>query len=84
MKNDNKIKQQTSGGKKEGSVLALTFTRRESECMEHVLQGKSIQQISDDLEISPKTIFYYLNSIQIKIIQLNRLVITDPLILQDQ
>ena len=44
----------------------LILTTRERQCIDETLKGLTLQQIADNLNISVRSVFYYLNSVQIK------------------
>ena len=43
------------------------FTRREAECMVLLLKGKTINSVADILELSPRTVEYYIKNMKFKI-----------------
>ena len=43
------------------------FTRREAECMVLLLKGKTINSVADILELSPRTVEYYIKNMKSKI-----------------
>ena len=43
------------------------FTRREAECMVLLLKGKAINSVADILELSPRTVEYYIKNMKSKI-----------------
>lgn len=52
---------------KHGQQTKLILTLREEECLAKVSRGKNANQIANELSINTKTVYYYLNSIQMKL-----------------
>lgn len=51
-------------GAKYGS---LYFTKREAECMVLLLRGKTINSVATKLNLSPRTVEYYVKNMKIKV-----------------
>lgn len=45
----------------------IKFTKRESECMTQVMQNKSLAQIAENLDISERTVHFYLTGVRNKL-----------------
>lgn len=45
----------------------ISFTRREAECMVHLLKGKTLAKIASVLKLSSRTIEYYVNNMKTKL-----------------
>lgn len=45
----------------------ISFTRREAECMVHILKGKTISKVAVILELSPRTVEFYLKKMKSKL-----------------
>lgn len=45
----------------------LYFTKREAECMSRMLRGKTITRVADELELSPRTVEFYLKNMKSKL-----------------
>jgi DNA-binding CsgD family transcriptional regulator len=51
-----------------GEPLPSTyFTQREAECVMQILQGKTLNEVGDILNLSPRTVEYYLGKIKRKL-----------------
>jgi len=48
-------------------LTSVYFTQREAECMMQILQGKTMNETADILNLSPRTVEYYLNKIKRKL-----------------
>jgi|GEM_PF-2043827 len=48
-------------------TAGLYFTQREGECVMQLLRGKTMNEIGETLQLSPRTIEYYLNKIKKKL-----------------
>jgi DNA-binding CsgD family transcriptional regulator len=51
----------------DGREKHIYFTRREAECMLELLKGKTNNQIGHALNLSPRTIEYYLKNMKFKL-----------------
>lgn len=51
------------------NLLAKSYdlTLREAECLFYLLRGKSAREIGNQLNISPKTVEYYIANVKIKL-----------------
>lgn len=45
----------------------IYFTRREADCMVHLLKGKTVGKIATSLHLSPRTIEFYLRNMRSKL-----------------
>jgi DNA-binding CsgD family transcriptional regulator len=45
----------------------LLLTPRERECLIQALEGKELGEISKELQIDAKTVYYYLNGVKVKL-----------------
>ncbi|MCK4869952.1 MAG: helix-turn-helix transcriptional regulator [Gammaproteobacteria bacterium] len=45
----------------------IRFTRRETECLVCFLQGKTASQTAEDLELSPRTVEFYVKNMRQKV-----------------
>lgn len=43
------------------------FTRREAECMARFLKGKTLTRVAEDLQLSPRTVEFYLKNMKAKL-----------------
>jgi DNA-binding CsgD family transcriptional regulator len=43
------------------------FTRREAECIVHLLDGKTVAETAGELELSRRTVEYYVNNMKLKL-----------------
>lgn len=50
-----------------GEPMNVYFTQREAECMMHLLQGKTLNEVGAALNLSPRTVEYYLSKIKRKL-----------------
>jgi DNA-binding CsgD family transcriptional regulator len=48
-------------------LTSVYFTQREAECVMQILQGKTMQEAGDSLQLSPRTVEYYLDRIKRKL-----------------
>jgi DNA-binding CsgD family transcriptional regulator len=46
---------------------SIYFTQREAECVIHLLQGKTMNEVGASLKLSPRTVEYYLGKIKRKL-----------------
>jgi len=53
----------------------LILTTRERQCINEALKGHTPQQIAENLNISVRTVFYYLNGAQVEIKKFIRQII---------
>ena len=49
------------------TIKDFYFSNRESQCIEHVLRGKTIKTIAKVLQLSPRTIEFYIKNIKNKL-----------------
>jgi DNA-binding CsgD family transcriptional regulator len=54
---------------------AITFTLRESQCIEQVAQNKSLADMCSNLNVSKATVYFYINAIKEKLERLRREII---------
>ena len=45
----------------------IYFTKREAECMVHLLRGKTIARVALELKLSPRTVEFYLKNMKTKL-----------------
>lgn len=43
------------------------FTRREVECIVHLLDGKTVAETAEQLDLSRRTVEYYVNNMKLKL-----------------
>lgn len=43
------------------------FTQREAECMVKFLKGKTLSKVAEELQLSPRTIEFYLKNMKVKL-----------------
>jgi DNA-binding CsgD family transcriptional regulator len=53
-------------------VTPIVLTKRQSQCAEHLLQGKTAKEIASVLQLSSRTIEYYIDNIKAKLNCKNR------------
>jgi DNA-binding NarL/FixJ family response regulator len=58
--------------KKQPKKHAITFTLRESQCIEQVAQNKSLADMCSNLNVSKATVCFYMNAIKEKFERLAR------------
>lgn len=46
---------------------SIYFTQREAECVIHILKGKTMNETGEILNLSPRTVEYYLTKIKRKL-----------------
>ena len=71
-KKDNALKKNKKAKKHEtyplcGKLEGKHFSRQEARCMMHLLRGSSIKRIAQRLELSPRTVEFYLNNMKKKL-----------------
>ena len=58
-----KLKMYSLGEKFKG----IHFSRREAECMAHFLRGRTVRSAADKLDLSPRTVEFYLRNMKRKL-----------------
>lgn len=48
-------------------LTSVYFTQREAECVMQILQGKTMLETGENLQLSPRTVEYYLDKIKRKL-----------------
>lgn len=44
----------------------ITFSKREAECVEHIVQNKTFKEVAIKMKLSPRTVEFYLNNVKRK------------------
>lgn len=65
MKNQNRPKKTTG----------LELTAREMQCVTQAVQNKTLAEIAENLGVKPESVYFYLNNVQQKIINLNHQIL---------
>lgn len=78
-KNLRSKKTYTLGAKYPGIV----FTQRESECIREAIKGKTIRKIGNALNLSPRTVEFYITKMRRKLMARNKLELVEKVLDSD-